>query len=256
MDCEKIQIELRNHCLSALENLREKPMRVAVFCRAVEDGDAPDMAWRHYSAVISGYSSWTFIGCYAGQKSTDKTERLLGGLPQMIADCEQGKIDLIITKSVSAITRNLVELLNMLKKLQSMKPPIGIYFEQNNLYTSQDNTEILLSMLSRIAEQESENKSKRVGCIDFRGLNDMNILRTARKELGLTQQQVADKANINQRQYQMFESGTRDLINASFRIAMAVCESLEIEPEKLYRNAKYSISDYLCRKGSLPERKN
>ena len=132
----------------------------------------------------------------------------------------------------------------------------GIYFEQNNLYTLQDNAELLLSLLAKISEQESDNKGKHIGCIDFRGLNDMNILRTARKELGLTQQQVADKANINQRQYQMFESGKRDLINASFRIAMAVCESLEIEPEKLYRNAKYSISDYLCRKGSLPERKN
>jgi DNA-binding XRE family transcriptional regulator len=59
------------------------------------------------------------------------------------------------------------------------------------------------------------------------------ILREARKGSNTTQQQVADKAKINIRQYQMFENGERDISNASFKITMAVIEALEITPETL-----------------------
>ena len=59
------------------------------------------------------------------------------------------------------------------------------------------------------------------------------ILRAARMSKGMTQQAVADAAGIHMRHYQMFESGARDLLNASFRIACAICRTLDIEPESL-----------------------
>ena len=59
------------------------------------------------------------------------------------------------------------------------------------------------------------------------------ILKTARKSKGMTQQEVADAVGINMRHYQMFESGARDLLNASFRVAYAICKVLDIEPESL-----------------------
>jgi len=63
-----------------------------------------------------------------------------------------------------------------------------------------------------------------------------NILKEVRKVNGMTQQQVADGANISLRHYQKFESGEREITNASFRIAMAVIKVLEINPEILTTN--------------------
>ena len=62
-----------------------------------------------------------------------------------------------------------------------------------------------------------------------------SILKNARKVKGMTQQQVADKAKINLRQYQGFEGGQRNLATASYRIAMAVCMALDIEPDCLIK---------------------
>jgi transcriptional regulator with XRE-family HTH domain len=73
-------------------------------------------------------------------------------------------------------------------------------------------------------------------------LTDLNILKTARKSKCLTQKQVADRAGIRLRQYHRFESKERNLISASFRIAMAVCEALEIEPQTLLRQTQFSNS--------------
>jgi len=58
-------------------------------------------------------------------------------------------------------------------------------------------------------------------------------MKKARKAKGMTQQQIADKAGINLRHYQMFESGKRSLLNASFRVTMAICFALDIDPDRL-----------------------
>ena len=60
-----------------------------------------------------------------------------------------------------------------------------------------------------------------------------NLLKKARRYKGMTQQEVADAAGVHMRHYQMFKCGARDLLNASFRIGMAICNTLDIEPEAL-----------------------
>lgn len=61
---------------------------------------------------------------------------------------------------------------------------------------------------------------------------DCHILKNRREELGMTQQQVADKARIQLRQYQRFESGERDLSSSSMRIGVSVCQALELDPRR------------------------
>lgn len=61
---------------------------------------------------------------------------------------------------------------------------------------------------------------------------DCGVLEKRRKELGMTQQQVADKARIQLRQYQRFESGERDLSSSSMRIGVSVCQALELDPRR------------------------
>ena len=76
----------------------------------------------------------------------------------MISDCRDGKNDLIITKSLSTIRLNIVDCLNLITDLQKLKTPVGIYFEENDLYTLQENMDVYLSIFSALAIQESENK--------------------------------------------------------------------------------------------------
>jgi DNA-binding Xre family transcriptional regulator len=174
-----------------------------------------------------------------GQEAIDETEWILGGLPQMIADCKARKIDLILTKSLSSIKRNTKDSLKLIYDLSTMNPPVGVYFEDNNFYSLQDKTRIFLPLLIETAAWESEYKGKRIGCISFT-LNYKDILKDARTRKGMTQQEVAETASIAMRHYQMFETGRRDLTNASFRVVLAICRTLDIEPTDLIRELPIS----------------
>lgn len=214
--------------LTVLAELWDKPLRVSAYCRASYDGFR--LQWQHYSNIVSAHPNWTFMGCYTGQKTTDKTDLCLGGFPQMLADCRAGKIDLILTKSLSSIKRNTEDCLRFVYRLSMMNPPVGIYIEDIGLYSLQSTGKFFLPFFLEMAIWESENKGKQIGCV---ALNDKSTLKTARMQKGLTQKEVAETANIAMRHYQMFECGKRDLANASFRVAMAVCRALDIEPKIL-----------------------
>ena len=80
---------------------------------------------------------------------------------------------------------------------------------------------------------EFKGKAEVIHGITFEDVpSEAQILAARRAELGLSQQEVADKARILLRQYQRFESGERDLSSSSFRIAMAVCDALELDPHR------------------------
>ena len=71
----------------------------------------------------------------------------------------------------------------------------------------------------------------------FVGLDDAGVLRQRRRQLGLTQKQVAEYAGIQVKQYQRLESGERDILNASLRIALPVCAVLKLDPYEFFGNA-------------------
>lgn len=76
----------------------------------------------------------------------------------MIADCEAGKIDLILTKSISRFTRNTLDCLDVVRKLKGLNPPVGVCFETENLNTIETNSELILGVISLVAQGESEQK--------------------------------------------------------------------------------------------------
>lgn len=81
---------------------------------------------------------------------------------QMIADCEAGKIDLIITKSISRFARNTLDCLTVARKLKQQDPPVAIFFENEGITTTDRNTDAMLALLSSVAQGESENKSESI----------------------------------------------------------------------------------------------
>ena len=76
---------------------------------------------------------------------------------KMIEDCEAGKIDLIITKSVSRFARNVVDCIRYVRELSSLRPPVGVFFETEHLNTLDPKSEMILSFMSTLAQEESHS---------------------------------------------------------------------------------------------------
>lgn len=77
----------------------------------------------------------------------------------MIEDCKQHKLDLIVTKSVSRFARNIYHCIGYVRELAGLKPPVGVLFETEGLYTLKDESEMALSFTATFAQEESRTRS-------------------------------------------------------------------------------------------------
>ena len=107
-------------------------LRVAAYCRVSTDSDAQleslDAQKQHYESYIACRDDWTFAGLYYDEGITATKKDKRPELMRMIRDCETGKIDYVITKSISRFSRNTTDCLEMVRKLLDLNIPI--YFEK------------------------------------------------------------------------------------------------------------------------------
>lgn len=140
-----------------------KILRVAAYCRVstYEDAQAGsyELQVQHYKEMIENNPCWNMAGIYAdeGVSGTSMKKRIQ--FIQMIDDCYAGKIDLIITKSVSRFARNTRDCLDVVRRLKSLNPPVGVIFEAESLNTIESKNEFTLGVMSLVAQGESEQKS-------------------------------------------------------------------------------------------------
>ena len=141
-----------------------RQLRVAAYCRVSTDDEDQINS---YNAQVSFYTEhicnnpkWSFAGIYADEGITGTVVNKRERFKDMIRDCEKGKIDLILTKSVSRFARNTVDSLNYIRKLKAMN--IGVFFEEQNLNTLTVDSEMFIGLYSVIAQSESENISANV----------------------------------------------------------------------------------------------
>ena len=156
----------KSNVLTKLTENREKPLRVAAFFNIEWDANESwlQLTMKHHLTLFGTSQNWTLVGYYGGYEYIEPTDIFNGGLPQMLSDCKDGKIDLIIIKCVSSLDQNIIKCISIIKELQQLKPPVGIYFEEFNLYTLHEDFYRFISAFSAIAQQESEDKGKRIGC--------------------------------------------------------------------------------------------
>ncbi|MFP3153366.1 recombinase family protein [Lachnospiraceae bacterium ZAX-1] len=147
--------------IEATESKSKKKLRVAAYCRVSTDNDAQleslDTQKTHYESYISARNEWELAGIYvdggiSGTSAEKRTE-----LMKMMADCETGKIDFVITKSISRFSRNTTDCLEMVRKLLELNIPI--FFEKENINTGAMESELFLSILSSMAQDESASNS-------------------------------------------------------------------------------------------------
>ncbi len=140
----------------------EKPLRIAVYCRVSTESENQATSFtlqtKYYREFVAEHKNWILVDIYAdeGLSATSYTKR--DNFKRMLEECKAGKIDLIITKNVSRFSRNVVDCLGIARDLLHAKHPVGIYFQEQNLNTLTNGNEMLLTMMSSIAQAESEAK--------------------------------------------------------------------------------------------------
>lgn len=141
-----------------------RQLRVAVYAR-VSTGDprqtsSYELQKNHYQDLVDRHPGWTLAGIYADEGISGTSLQHRDEFVRMIKDCHEHKIDLIITKSVSRFARNVLDCIGHARELASLEPPVGILFETENIYTLDSKSEMGLSFVSTLAQEESHNKSE------------------------------------------------------------------------------------------------
>ena len=150
-----------------MPTLAVRPKRVAAYARVSTNSEEQltsyDAQVKHYTEHIKarGHSdNWQFVEVYTDKGITGTSTKKREGFNRMIQDALAGKIDLIITKSVSRFARNTVDTLTTIRKLK--EHGVEVYFEEQNIYTLDGKGEVLLTIMSSIAQEESRNISENV----------------------------------------------------------------------------------------------
>lgn len=148
--------------IEATADLTNKKLRVAAYARVSTGFDdqliSLEAQKNHYERLIKSRSDWEFAGLYFDEGISGTKMAKRGGLLSMIVDCERGQIDYILVKSISRFSRNTVESIETVRKLYGMG--VYIFFEKENIDTGKMEGELLLSILSSLAESESRSISE------------------------------------------------------------------------------------------------
>jgi len=136
-------------------------LRVCAYARVSTDSDKQEISLDNqvltYENLIKSNPEYSFAGVYADQGITGFSENR-PELQRMLSDARAGKIDMIITKSISRFARNTVTLLKYVRELKDMG--VGVLFEENNIYTLSSEGEMMLSVLASFAQEESRSMSE------------------------------------------------------------------------------------------------
>ena len=167
---QAVQPERRIHVIPATKQAvapgqsSGRRQRVAAYCRVSTDSEEQLTSYTaqkaYYTQKIGENPDWELAGIYADRGITGTSMKKRVEFKKMIAACKRGKIDLILTKSLSRFARNTVDSLEVVRMLRANG--IGVIFEKENINTLTESSEFLLTLFSGFAQAESESISKNV----------------------------------------------------------------------------------------------
>ena len=113
----------------------------------------------YYSTLIQNHPGWEYVGVYSDNAFTGtKTDR--PDFQRLLSDCKSGKIDMVLTKSISRFARNTVDLLKVVRELKALG--VDVYFEREHIHSISPDGELMLSILASFAQAESLSASENV----------------------------------------------------------------------------------------------
>lgn len=147
-----------------VEAVQKKTLRVAAYCRVSTDDEGQESSFEvqqsFFHRLIEENPDWTLVKIYADQGISGTSLRKRVEFNQMLQDCRDGKIDLILTKSISRFARNTVDCLNIIREMKSRDIPI--VFHKEGINTLSAAGEVLITIMASLAQAESESISKNV----------------------------------------------------------------------------------------------
>lgn len=142
----------------------ERKLRVSAYARISTDSDQQELSLanqsEHYTSLIQGNPDWEFAGLYTDDGISGTSMKNRDGLNQLLEAARRGEVDLILTKSISRMARNTVDLLSLVREMNSLG--VGIVFSREGLDTRDSISEIVLCVLSSLAQGESQSISENV----------------------------------------------------------------------------------------------
>ena len=143
------------------KDIRKQHLRVAPYCRvstnSEEQLDSYQAQIEYYTEKIAAQQEWTMVDMFADEGKTATSTKKRKDFLRMIKACEKGKVDLIITKSVSRFCRNTLDGLDYVRRLKRMG--VGVFFEKENVNTLYMDNEMILTFMMSQAQAESESMS-------------------------------------------------------------------------------------------------
>ena len=138
--------------------------RVAVYAR-VSSGDirqttSYELQKKYYEDFVVRHPNWTLVKLYADEGISGTSLAHRDEFNRMIADCRAGKIDMIITKSVSRFARNVVDCISTVRMLGELPHPVGVFFESECIFSLKDDSQMALSFQATMAQEESHIRSR------------------------------------------------------------------------------------------------
>lgn len=196
-------------------------LRVAAYCRVSTLMEQQESSYEaqvnYYTEKIKAKSNWKLAGIYADDGKSATSTRKRSDFQSMIDDCMAGKIDMIITKSISRFARNTVDALTNIRKLKEKN--IAVFFEKEGINTLESSGELLITILSSQAQEESRNISENCHWGIVRRFESGKVIVNHSKFLGYTKDKdgnlvvVPEEAKLVRRIFRLYLEG-----NSSYRI--------------------------------------
>lgn len=190
-------------------------LKVAAYARVSTEQDEQQSSYEaqvdYYRKYIRSNPEWEFVGIYADEGITGTNTKKRDGFNSMINDAKAGKIDLILTKSISRFARNTVDTLQTVRELSALN--IEVIFEKEGIRTLDKQCEVMLTIMSSLAQEESRSISENVRWGMQKSMQDGNISLPYKRFLGYKKgddgrpEIVPEEAEVVRDIYRMFLDG-------------------------------------------------
>ncbi len=142
----------------------KKGRRVCAYCRVSTDHEdqlqSLEAQIQHYRNTIAARPDWELVDIYADEGISGRGIEKRFEFQRMIQDAEAGELDLIVTKSISRFVRSVTDCLETVRRLKTLG--VEVHFEKENLWTLQADSELMLAILSSVAEEEAASMSENI----------------------------------------------------------------------------------------------
>lgn len=139
-------------------------LRIAIYVRVSTDDPMQTTSYelqkKYYEDFVVKHPNWTLVEIYADEGISGTSRCKRDRFNQMVADAKAGRFDMIICKNVSRFARNVTDCIGIVRELAALKPPVGVFFESESIFSLKDDSQMALTFLATMAEEESHTRSR------------------------------------------------------------------------------------------------